>query len=451
MTRALIAGVLIGVLYTLSPLTIIGVAAMAALLWRVSKDLNQRERAWFLGIFGAAIAIRLAAVAALFLLADRAKPFAVFLGDEELFKFQTLWLRNVGYQLPISPADLIYLYDDVGRSSFIYALAFIQALVGDAPYGNNVLNITQYIAAVAVLFAFFRRAFGHTAALAGATVLLYTPSLFVWSISVLKEPPYILVGAIELVLAARIVEARTMTGRVAAAAGVIACAVALQSLRVGGMALALGGTLLGLSAGVMATRPRLFFASMAVVPLALVLAFTQPRMQERALRAVQDAAFIHWGHVATPGYVYRLLDWRFYENYERTSVYTMRPDEAGRFLIRAFTEFVTVPRPSQIESRSALAYVPEQAVWYAILFFLPFGVAAGLARAPFITCLLLAHGLVAAAMVAVTGGNIGTMIRHRGLTFPYFTWLAAYGACHFISWSAQRHPSAAALPSRSTP
>ena len=88
-----------------------------------------------------------------------------------------------------------------------------------------------------------------------------------------------------------------------------------------------------------------------------------------------------------------------------------------------------MPRPSQIESRSALAYLPEQALWYAMLLLMPFGVVAGMRRAPVVTCLLLAHGLTAAGMVALTGGNIGTLIRHRGLTLPYFTWLAALGAC----------------------
>jgi hypothetical protein len=41
-------------------------------------------------------------------------------------------------------------------------------------------------------------------------------------------------------------------------------------------------------------------------------------------------------------------------------------------------------------------------------------------------------------MVALTSGNIGTLIRHRGLTFPYFTWLAAVGACAMIYWLAAR-------------
>ena len=74
------------------------------------------------------------------------------------------------------------------------------------------------------------------------------------------------------------------------------------------------------------------------------------------MATVQEAAFQHWGHVDTTGYSYKLLDPRFYADGERRSVYTMTAPEAERFVIRAFWSFLTVPRSSQIESRSALAY-----------------------------------------------------------------------------------------------
>lgn len=445
MKVAVLAGVVLGVCYTLSPLTVVCLAALAALVRHVGRELSPRERAWFLSLLGVALALRLAAVALLFLLSDPARPYANFFGDEELFKSRTVWLRNIGLGIPISPADMIYVYDEVGRSSFLYLLAFLQALVGDAPYGINVLNTTLYLAAVILLFAFIRRVYGSITALAGATVLLFVPSLFSWSIAVLKEPLYIFMAAAEILCAVQIVRAPKGWQRVAALVGVVVCALVLGSLRVGGMQLAVVGTLVGLPAGVIVTRPRLVYASLVVVPLAVALAFTQPRVQDRVMATVQEAGFQHWGHVYTSGYSYKLLDARFYLE-GRGSVYTMTPPEAGRFVVKAFANFVTVPRPSQIESRSALAFLPEQAVWYATLVLLPFGVVAGIRRAPVVTCLLLAHGLTAAGMVALTGGNIGTLIRHRGLTLPYFTWLAALGACHALYWLASRSRHAPASP-----
>jgi hypothetical protein len=438
MSAAIGAGVVLGVLYTLSPLTVLGLAALTILVRFVARDLGPRERHWFIGLVAFATALRLAAIAGLFLFADAARPYANFFGDEELLKNRTVWLRNVGLGVPISPADMIYLFDDVGRTSYLYVLAYIQALMGDAPYGNNVLSTVIYVAAVVLMFAFFRRAYGRVAALASAAVLLFLPSLFSWSISVLKEPAYILFAGLELICAVQILCARTITRRLCAAVGVAASAVVLGSLRIGGTELAVGGVLIGVPAALLVTRPKWLWVAVAAAPVIVVAAGLQPRVQERVMRSISDTAFLHWGHVATPGVTYRVLDPRFYIGYDRAAVHTMTAPEAARFVIRAGVEFLTAPRPSQIESRSALAYLPEQAIWYVILALVPFGVASGLARAPVVTCLLMSHALVASAMVALTGGNIGTLIRHRGLVVPYLVLLAAFGACSLLSRTRSR-------------
>lgn len=438
MKSAIAAGVVLGVFYTLSPLTVWSLAALTALMWWVSRELTPRERSWICGVVAIAIAVRLAAIAALVLLADPSRPYANFFGDEELFKSRAVWLRNIGLGISISPADMIYVFDEVGRSSYLYLLAYVQALVGEAPYGNNVFNATVYVSAVVISYWLIRRVFGGITALAGAVFLLFVPSLFSWSISVLKEPLYFLVASLELLSAFYVVRAPRWPLRALAAVCVVLSAIALGSLRVGGTELAIAGTLVGLPAGLIAARPRLVAPAVVAAAIVIVVAAFQPRVQNLGLAALKKAAFQHWGHVATPGYSYKLLDSRFYVDESRVSVYTMTEPEAGRFAIRAFWNFLTVPRSSQIESRSALAYLPEQALWYSIVFLVPIGVAAGLRRDPVLTCLLLAHGLAASAMVALTGGNIGTLIRHRGLTFPYFTWLAALGACSFVVWLAAR-------------
>ena len=122
------AGVLLGLAYTLSPLSIL---ALSALMWAMvaaSRGLSEAEQRWFWSIMSISVAIRLLAIAWLFYTADPAHPFASFFGDEELYKFRTMWLRNIGEGLPMSPADVIYSFDAVGHTSYIYVLAYVQAL-----------------------------------------------------------------------------------------------------------------------------------------------------------------------------------------------------------------------------------------------------------------------------------------------------------------------------------
>ena len=185
--RLLVFGAGLGVIYTLSPLTVLAVAALALVTWWASRGLSGREQQWFVALLTVAIAARLAVIAGLSIFADASQPYGSFFGDEELFKSRAMWLRNIGLGIAISKADFIYVYDETGKSSYLYILTYIQALVGDAPYGVHVLNAVLYLSGVLVLYRLVRPAYGRVAALGGMAMLLYMPSLFTWSISAVKQ------------------------------------------------------------------------------------------------------------------------------------------------------------------------------------------------------------------------------------------------------------------------
>ena len=182
------AGAILGVVYTLTPLSVLSLLALTLALIAAGRGLSPNESRWYWSILTFSIFVRLVAIAVLCLTANPADPFASFFGDEELYKFRTLWLRNIGQQLPMSPADVIYTFDDVGHTSYIYVLAFIQAFVGDAPYGLHVMNMAVYFGGVLMFYRLARSAYGSVVAMGGMIFLLFLPSLAVWSASVLKEP-----------------------------------------------------------------------------------------------------------------------------------------------------------------------------------------------------------------------------------------------------------------------
>jgi hypothetical protein len=426
------AGVGLGFVYTVSPLTVLTLCT-APLLWRfASRDLTEREKYWLGVVLVTAVTLRLLALAGLFLSADPATPFANLFGDEELFKRRTLWMRNVGLGIPMHGADLIYMDDETGRSSYLYVLAYLQGLVGPAPYGIHLFNAVLYIFAALILYRLARRAYGGVTALFGLTALLFLPSLFTWSISALKEPLYILICAIELGACLAIVRGPTWLWRVLGVVGVVVSAMVLESLRFGGIALAGFGAVFGLLFGWLLSRPRLLLSAVVVVPIVLAIALARPTVQMRVMSGIALGAFQHWGHIATPGYTYKLIDPKYYK--DRLSVRAMSPPEAARYVINAFAAFITVPVPWRIESRAMLAFLPEQMIWYVLIALSPIGIAAGLRRDVWFTALAAAHGFAAAAMVALTGGNVGTLVRHRGLVLPYVIWFAALGAVSIGLW-----------------
>src|SRR5207302_1211121 len=81
-----------------------------------------------------------------------AKPFGIFFGDEEFFIRRSMSLRNLALGLPIHSADLIYAFDEVGQTSYLYVLAWLQVLIGPAPYGVHLVGAALYLAAAVLRF-----------------------------------------------------------------------------------------------------------------------------------------------------------------------------------------------------------------------------------------------------------------------------------------------------------
>ncbi len=161
------------------------------------------------------------------------------------------------------------------------------------------------------------------AALGGAAILLFLPSLFIWSISALKEPLYFFVVALNLAAGVAVFRSPRWTRRVLAAIALVAGGYVLQSIREGGLALTLVGVIGGGAMAFLVQRPRLLVAAIVVVPLAAALAITRPAVQQRALSVVHEAAYKHWGHVHTSGWTYKILDDRLYPDRQ-----TDRDDDA---------------------------------------------------------------------------------------------------------------------------
>ena len=283
-----------------------------------------------------------------------------------------------------------------------------------------------------MLFRFVRPVFGGVAALAGLAVMLFTPSLFMWSISALKEP---LVHARRRdrarVCACRWRARRSLRSKLFWLLGVTAGAVALESLRRGGSMVALAGIAGGLFLGYALPRPKALLAAVVLLPAIAIGLLRVPPIQERALSAVRGWAIYHCRSRRLAGLLVPhprppLL------HRQPAHLSACRRDEAVAYVLRSYVSYVTEPVPWRIESRATLAYVPEQMFWYVLLALVPIGIAAGARRDAMLTMLLVAHAFGAATVVAMTSGNIGTLIRHRGLVMPYLVWLAGLGLYELV-------------------
>lgn len=436
----------VGALYVLSPSAVCFVAAMWLIHRYAVSGLDADERRWLTALLAVAVVLRVAAVVGLFVVTDHARvPFGVFFGDEEFYLRRSIWLRNVALGIPTHTADFIYAYDESGWTSHLYVLAFLQVLFGPSPYGAHLLGIVLYLLGATVLYRTVRPAFGRVPAMTGLGLLLFLPSLFAWSITALKEPLYLLLSACAVSWSVTIVRQRRWTMKLLAAAGVIAVVAMLQTIRDQGGVLTGAGILAGFFIGWVVSRPRMLIALAVAVPIVIGATLSRPKNQLAVYTTIQKAARQHWGHVETQGWVYTLLDPRFYGDAGEIS--DMQFVDSTRFVVRAFERYFTVPWPWEAQSRAALLNIPEQVVWYLLVLLLPVGLVCSFQRDPMLTGLLFGPALASIVAIALTSGNVGTLIRHRSLAVPYLIWVSLTGLCELLYRARHRgtEPATAAI------
>jgi hypothetical protein len=117
-------------------------------------------------------------------------------------------------------------------------------------------------------------------------------------------------------------------------------------------------------------------------------------------------------------------------------------NQAARFVVNAAVAFVIVPAPWQSATRADLVYLPQQLLWYTALLLLPIGLVACWRRNPLLTALLASHLAVISAALMFTNGNIGTLVRLRGLIWPYVLCIAAAGALAVLNAASARQTRA---------
>jgi hypothetical protein len=438
--------VVAGAAYLLSPLTVICAIGFALVVRWARSGADGTERQVLTVLLVAAIALRVAAIAGLFLYTDHLRvPFGTFFGDEDYFIKRSIWLRNLALDIPISLADARYAFDDSIQTSFVWMLAALQLVVGPSPYGVHLVSVLLYVLGSLALYRAVRPAFGQPAAVLGLGLLLFLPSLFAWSISVLKEPVFfaLMAGVVWLTVTAS--RQASWVRRGLAAALLIPMAVAAETIRDGGFVVAGIGTLGGVLLGVVWARRRLGLVIAVIAVAVAVLAMSRGSARDRLDVLVTNAALRHWEHVHAPGHSYMILEPSFYV--ARPSPGDLTPGEAARYAVGGLVAYVMVPAPWQMNSRAELAYLPEQLVWYGLVLLAPVGLWAGFRRDPFVTAILSVHLVMAVLLVAMTGGNIGTLVRHRALALPYLVWFSGLGlSVVLIRLAGLRPPAPRAFP-----
>jgi len=383
------------------------------------------------------------AVALLLLLTNPAAgQYNSFFPDARFVLDRSLWMVNLRHGVTVGPWYLSRIFEHYGDPTYSYVLSLLQELVGPSPYALNFLSVGAFMAATIILHKLVRASFGAIAAFGGFALLLFWPTSFAWSVSLLKESLQLVLTAVALAGAVAGLRASTWlrrAGAIAAAAAALAIDASLRSAAAIILCLSIGISFAFLLVRTSRVAGVLMLGTIAVCVLTPQLRRTAV---ERTTSEIRGAASRHLGNVVMPGHSYRPLDDRFYVEGQYSPA-TMAAGEGARFLIRATADVLVVPTPWQIWSRSALLFLPQQLAWYVLVVFAVPGIVVGFQRDMMLTLLLATYIAVGIAIIGPNNGNIGTLVRHRDMVVPFVGWFGALGACWTLSkislspsWSA---------------
>jgi hypothetical protein len=445
------AGVAFGLIFTLSPMFVCFCLSLPLLFAWAGKGLAPRERRWAMGLLGVAVAARLLVLAAIVLLTDHNRQaFATLFGDEIFITHSSVWLRNAALNIPMEPMAVVALLEKYGSSGFIYAVALLQLWFGPSPYGLRLLNSALHLTACVAWYRVLRVAYGSAPAMGAFLALLFWPTLFIWSVSALKDSSIFFLNALLVTALFAAVHVNTWRRWALAAGSAIVLLPAIGTVRPGAMEIAAAGAAGGLAGYAAARMPRLAAACAILGLLGLGLGLRSARVQESLLPRLQEAASYHRGTVATLGYTYKLLDEDLYGPVDadlygpdtpQPDLHTMTWEKAIRFVMRAALSFWINPAPWQTAwvATTQLAYIPQQVLWYLAAALAIVGGVVGLRANLPLTSLLLAYTLAGMVIIGVSNGNIGTLIRMRDMAVPFVLCLSGVGAAALVEQWADRY------------
>jgi hypothetical protein len=440
--QLLVAGgtaIVLGAAMTLSPVTVIAAAVLTCIVAVAVHGRTGLERRLLIAVLAAAIGVRVALVLWLFVSSDyfsQGMTSFAFDGDGVFMKARSLWMRNIWLDVPIDPHNFTITFGSYGQTSYVEFIAYIQYLLGPAPYAIHLFNVACSLTGAVLIHRVVRPSFGVLAALLALVLMLFLPTMLLWSASALKESLYFLLTSSVIYGLAGAARPGRVVWRVGALAVAVVAALLIGPVRAGALVIVAGGVGVAV-AGTLLTRRLYLLAAIFMLTAAAGYQVLQlPSVQSRVMSALVVSANIHVGHVNTRGYSYRVLDRTFYTG---RPLSTMTGVEATRYVVRALLKLVLVPLPHEMESRSQLVFLPQQVLWYGLVALALPGAIVGLRRDPFLTWLLVGLIAVGGGVIALNSGNVGTMVRLRDSIVPMVVCLAALGAVSLpAAWCGNR-------------
>jgi hypothetical protein len=329
-------------------------------------------------------------------------------GDSGYYTLRSWWLSQFIQDIELPKKIIESTFIQYGSSYFLYVLALFHSLFGFSPISSTLINC--YLGTLTALLVFFtaKLIFNTSVAKISSTLVMFFPSLFVWSLTNLKDSSLIFIIVLTLFCFIKFY----LTHKKLYLVPFLISLALLPGFRLGFFPTML--TIILLTTFIIWKKAT--FKKMILILILCLLVLTNFGSVKHYLdKTIVYIAKYHKGVITTGGYVYRLLDSKFYigknvEGVTYTNFFKMVP--------KGIIHFCLEPFPWHIESLSMLLAFPQMIFWYLMIFLSLIGVLMALRYQPRISTVLIIYLIISTLVLSVSGGNIGTDFRHRDILTP---------------------------------
>lgn len=304
-----------------------------------------------------------------------------------------------------------YFSMSYGYHGYLYVLELFHSLFGFSPTSSKFINCFLGSFNGIVTYAITSHIFDKKAAKISAVLVTFFPSLFLWSVSNLKDIPFL-----TMTLASFYIFMKYLKKRNVAYLLFITAFLFFQfHLRSNMSRPLIVAIVIGLSFGFLNTNLKRVLFLMAIPPLLWCNVNKFHQFTMNALDFIKDMLQKHISMALEKGIPYYILPAAYYQSRDLSNL------ALGEILIgflKGWFYFLLSPFPWRIQSISQLFSMPQMILWYILLVFASIGFLVVFRKSPFVTFLFAFYIFLMGTLTSMADGNIGTLFRHRDMITP---------------------------------
>lgn len=320
-----------------------------------------------------------------------------------------------------------FTYGNYGFHGFTMLLAYLFYIFGPMKFSGRLINILLGTLTGIFVYYIVKKIFGQKSAKVSAILVTFFPSMFIWSLDFLKDPTYILFSIVILWSFMMYWDKKNILYIVLIFLAVIIQTTIRKDLwLIGLIPLGLGFFLI----------PKLsLIKKTMVITICIAIIFCLYNKINYAVVRTNTEKVLqsHIGYVNTGGYVYKILDDKYYApvNYNISNI-TWR--EIVKAFLKGWYHLLFEPFVWDMKSKSMLISFPQMILWYLLIIFAIVGMFFGLRYNWKYTFIVISYIFLLSSIIVLAGGNIGTLFRHRDVVTPFYLIFSGAGIICLLNY-----------------